>query len=95
MEILVDLLEIGQTDRLLGQDPVSAVRCLSLARTNVRGLHMKKELVTTCQSVKQVSRKRLLYIYSDNSVSTFSVSFDLTYIWNTKTHFLPQATPSC
>ena len=71
-------LEIG--DRL-GQDPVSAVLCLSLARTNARGLHRKMELVTTCLSAKQVSRKSLIHIqYIANSVSTYSVFFGLTYI---------------
>ena len=73
VEILVDL-EIGQKNRL-GQDPVSAVRCLSLARTNVRGLHMKMELVTICRSVKQVSSKRIMHKHCQQCLNLFCILY--------------------
>ena len=73
VEILVDL-EIGQTNRL-GQDPVFVVRCLSLARTNVRGLHMKMELVTICRSVKQVSRKRIMHKHCQQCLNLFCILY--------------------
>ena len=70
-------LEIG--DRL-GQDPVSAVLCLSLARANARGLHRKMELVTTCRSVKQVSSKRLMHQHCQQCLNLFCILYPDTHL---------------